>query len=210
MSHLNHQKGVIIVVALIMLLVMTGVGVTVMSGATLQERMAGNSRQLLIARANAESALREAEFALNSLDTTGLENFISLFDSSSTTKEEGYYIDVPTGHFSALVQASNPTPSGFAALASSDWPSDTSLSQAVVKTLSKSDSPASSQSGTAARYIIEYIGSRTTTLQNINLGASTAEATPSFIFRITAIGYGANTKISSVLQSIYSTGLGST
>ena len=61
----KKQQGVALVVALIVLVVMTGVGITMMSGATLQERMASNNRELTRARLAAESALRQAEAILN-------------------------------------------------------------------------------------------------------------------------------------------------
>lgn len=55
------QRGAALVVALIFLLVLTLLGTTAMRGTTMQERMAGNTRDWNLAFQAAEAALREAE-----------------------------------------------------------------------------------------------------------------------------------------------------
>jgi type IV pilus assembly protein PilX len=55
------QQGAVLVIALIMLLAMTLIGVTGLSSTTMQERMAGNLREINIAFQAAEAALREGE-----------------------------------------------------------------------------------------------------------------------------------------------------
>lgn len=59
-SH-RHQNGAVLVIALIMLLAMTLIGVTGLSSTAMQERMAGNLREMDIAFQAAEAALREGE-----------------------------------------------------------------------------------------------------------------------------------------------------
>ncbi len=59
--HLPRQRGAILVSALLMLLVLTVIGVSVMQITRMQERMAGNTRDLNLAFQGAEAALREAE-----------------------------------------------------------------------------------------------------------------------------------------------------
>jgi len=56
-----RQQGAALIVALIMLLVMTLLGVTIARTTTMQERMAGNLRNQSIAFEAAETALREGE-----------------------------------------------------------------------------------------------------------------------------------------------------
>lgn len=56
-----RQAGAALIVALIMLLVMTLLGVTIARTTTMQERMAGNLRNKSIAFETAETALREGE-----------------------------------------------------------------------------------------------------------------------------------------------------
>lgn len=61
----HKQRGAALFVALIILLVLTLIGVTSMSGSTLQERMAGNMRDVNLAFQAAEAALRDGETLLN-------------------------------------------------------------------------------------------------------------------------------------------------
>ena len=57
----QRQRGATLVVALIILVVLTLLGVTAMQGATMQERMAGNVRDVNVAFQAAEAALRDGE-----------------------------------------------------------------------------------------------------------------------------------------------------
>lgn len=57
----HRQRGAILVSSLLMLLVLTVIGVSVMQLTRMQERMAGNTRDLNLAFQGAEAALRDAE-----------------------------------------------------------------------------------------------------------------------------------------------------
>lgn len=65
MSHhvprLGAQRGSALIISLLILVVLTMIGLSTMGGAGLQERMAGNSRDLSLAFQAAEAALREGE-----------------------------------------------------------------------------------------------------------------------------------------------------
>lgn len=61
---LRRQRGIVLVVALIMLLLMTMAGLASMRGTTLEERMAGNWRDQNLAFQGAEAALRHGENTL--------------------------------------------------------------------------------------------------------------------------------------------------
>lgn len=65
------QRGAILIVSLLLLLVMTIIGVFAMRGTTLEERMAGNLRDRDLAFQAAEAALREAESNFNRSDSLG-------------------------------------------------------------------------------------------------------------------------------------------
>jgi type IV pilus assembly protein PilX len=56
-----QQRGAILVTSMLLLLVLTIIGVTVMQMSRMQERMAGNSRDVNLAFQAAEGALRNAE-----------------------------------------------------------------------------------------------------------------------------------------------------
>jgi type IV pilus assembly protein PilX len=191
---LKRQQGVILIVALIMLLAMTIVGVTLITGSTLQERLAGSSRQLTIARVNAEGALREAEEALRTISIAGVltlptieANFLGL---------TGHYVELSNpGFFSAFTKlnedVSNPA----------NWSGATPAITAVVA--STVTSPAGGNI-TEPRYVIEYLGTlELGASDSPNVGAGAIIIPNPFVFRITAIGYGVNDRVSAILQSIY-------
>lgn len=57
----SRQRGAVLVTAMLLLLVLTIIGVTVMQMSRMQERMAGNSRDVNLAFQAAEGALRNGE-----------------------------------------------------------------------------------------------------------------------------------------------------
>jgi type IV pilus assembly protein PilX len=59
--HLHAQRGAVLVTSMLLLMVLTIIGVTVMQMSRMQERMAGNSRDVSLAFQAAEGALRNAE-----------------------------------------------------------------------------------------------------------------------------------------------------
>ena len=62
--HLAHQTGSVLIISLLFLLLLTLVGVTAMQSTTMEERMAGNTRDASLAFQASEAALREAEASL--------------------------------------------------------------------------------------------------------------------------------------------------
>jgi len=62
----RRQEGAILVIALLFLVLLTIIGVSSISGVTLEEKMASNLREQNIAFQAAESALRDAEIDLES------------------------------------------------------------------------------------------------------------------------------------------------
>jgi len=63
------QAGSALIVSLLILLVMTLIGVTAMSSSNLEEKMAGNSRDMMLAFQAAEAALRDGEDVVANLVT---------------------------------------------------------------------------------------------------------------------------------------------
>lgn len=79
----KNQRGSILIVSLMILVVLTMIGVSSMSTSSLQERMAGNFRDRQIAFQAAEMALAYAEeFARNNI------NSVTIFTDTGT---DGYY-----------------------------------------------------------------------------------------------------------------------
>ena len=63
-----RQRGAVLVTAMLLLLVLTIIGVTVMQMSRMQERMAGNSRDVNLAFQAAEAGLRNAEQFIEDLE----------------------------------------------------------------------------------------------------------------------------------------------
>jgi type IV pilus assembly protein PilX len=61
----SKQRGAILVTSLLLLLVLTVLGVAMMRMTTMQERMAGNTRDLNLGFQGAEAALRDGEDRIN-------------------------------------------------------------------------------------------------------------------------------------------------
>lgn len=187
------QQGVTLLIALIMLLVMTGVGVTLMSGATLQERLAGNNRQLASARINAESALRAAEAYIADLEITNKEKFLNNFIYNESTAGH-YYPILPQGIYLSPLEVEF----------------DVSLATAWQGNINDSRQVNLVNAGLSAlppRFIIEYIGTYVAGryIYSLDQEVKLQENQEPFVFRVTAIGYGVNSNIYTVLQSTYMT-----
>lgn len=71
MQRPHRQRGAVLVVSLIMLLIVTLIAVSSMQGTIMEEKMAGNTRDRNLAFQTAESALREAEFYVDGLASMG-------------------------------------------------------------------------------------------------------------------------------------------
>ena len=65
----RSQNGAALIISLLILLVMTLIGVTAMSSSNLEEKMAGNSRDTMLAFQAAEAALRGGEAVVANLVT---------------------------------------------------------------------------------------------------------------------------------------------
>jgi type IV pilus assembly protein PilX len=63
--HRRNQQGAVLIIALIMLLLLTIIGLSSMRGTSLQESMAGNMRDSNLALQAGEAALREGEKVVN-------------------------------------------------------------------------------------------------------------------------------------------------
>lgn len=84
----DAQRGAVLVVSLLILLILTIIGVSSMQSSTLEEKMASNSRDRNVGFQSAEAAIRNAETYIQSLVTTG--NFTDangLFSSIGTAPD---------------------------------------------------------------------------------------------------------------------------
>ena len=177
------QKGVTLLVSMIMLLILTMVGVSTSKDATIQERMASNNQQISLARTNAHSALVAAEEYLANLNIETEDQVVTEFAAV-----DGLYIPLVR-----LVSAANVTEPLDDMTKPSNWDDENSI---VVDT-----------GVSTARFFVEYIGllNNETHSKTASLDDEDKNKTHFFplIFRITAMGYGASGN-ASILQSIYS------
>ncbi len=77
----RHQQGATLIVALILLLILTVIGVAGMQDTTMQEKMVGNMRDRNLAFQAAEAALRGGEKYLQSATLPGFNNSGGLLNS---------------------------------------------------------------------------------------------------------------------------------
>ena len=76
-----RQRGAVLIVSLLMLLVMTLIGITGVQVTSLEEKMAGNTRDRNLAFQSAEAALRAAE---GSIATAVKDSVLSAFEAQFT------------------------------------------------------------------------------------------------------------------------------
>lgn len=171
----QRQQGAVLVVGLLILVMLTLIGVTAMSSGMMDERMAGNSRDLNLAFQAAEAALRDGELYI--------QKSISPASGFSSTCASGLCLP-PT--------VSTPW------YVSIDW-----ISSSVTRTYGSGTSATSLPFvASQPKYIIESIGKPAAVVgTSIALGikpSSTGDA-----YRISARGVGARAETKVLAQSIY-------
>jgi len=182
----RRQEGAILVIALLFLVLLTIIGVSSISGVTLEEKMASNLREQNVAFQAAESALRDAEIDLESgIGGTGNRDPMTIAAN---------FANDCTAVFTNGVCRQPAAPAGgwqteIVTVSAWDWTSAT-------KTVGYG-----TYTGAAAltgvfrqpRYVIEYLQEKDDT--------STAPTTR--YFRISARGWGADQNSTVTLQTVY-------
>ena len=90
----QQERGAVLVVSLIMLLIVTMIAVSSMQGTIMEEKMAGNTRDRNLAFQTAESSLREAEIYVQGLASMG--TFTGSGGLYGLTDSEPYHTDAAT------------------------------------------------------------------------------------------------------------------
>lgn len=185
MPSAKHQRGVALVMAMVFLMILTIIGVTVMSSTALQEKMAGNVQDKNLAFQAAESALRLGEQYLAVTDTTALPAFTTAGTSA--------------GHF---LPAAGGTPPVWDAV---NWTACGSAGGVVCVT----GGDALAKVKTQPRYLIEQIGSvgggpatGTSLVQPFTYGTSTPGGGQT-MYRVTALGTGGTDTAVVMVQSVF-------
>ena len=180
MNRINQQRGAVLIISLIMLLLLTLIGVSGTQATGLEEKMAGNMRDETLAFEAAETALRAGEsivklnppaFSVGSNGTGGTGLYTTV---GTDARSSGYWQTV-------------------------DWNSNTAVAAYSGGSLSHIKS--------APRYIVEELPSSTSTSTTTNTNGSFEAGTPSNSqtvswYRITARGTGGSDNAVVMLQSI--------
>jgi len=185
---LRHERGAILIVALMFLVLFTIVGVSTISNTTLEERMAGNAREQATAFQAAESALRDAEVDLESgIGGTGNRD-------AALGIANSYFATLCSAAFTNGVCTQPASPAGtyqgdIVTAPGWDWTSATKTTSYGTYTGATPLSGLFSQ----PRYVIEYLAEKD----------DTGTTPTTRYFRISARGWGANANTAVTIQSVY-------
>lgn len=173
-----HQRGAILIVSLLMLMVMTLIGITAVGTTTLEEKMAGNNRQRQLAFQAASSALREAETWL-ATNVRTVSQFETAFNG---TPAELYWVRQPSPGDSVRAVPMD-------IYDGNAWAAGNSQQPATSVVTGTQQPP---------RYVIEYMG---------RIGEPPLDYNEpdhrQYAFRVTAIGWGTGNTTTYVAQSTF-------
>lgn len=200
-SRAHRERGAVLIVALLFLVMLTLLGVTAMTSSTMEERMAGNARDNSVAFQAAEAALRDAKRDLDSYPTgaqlphptrglpkdwpLNIANFgVSFTDATCNGAAGGQGLCLPTAYVGGENARLPPVPAAYSFLAA---PS--------VRYGQFTGAPQLQGVSNQPRYLIELF-----CLVAGSEGLSNPVACN--FFRVTAVGYGASPNTIVTLQEI--------
>ncbi|MCV6627617.1 MAG: PilX N-terminal domain-containing pilus assembly protein [Cellvibrionaceae bacterium] len=192
----RRQRGATLIVALVILLVMSIVGVASITSSTLQARMASNERQRMLSLYAAEAGLRAARMFLDQL--AGPEEYYRFKDPGNGLYAATLHSDL--GLDGAALDNTMVKTFGDKLYQPSAWDGDNSVEvnaddaklPAVVK---------------PPRYAIEYLGRLDQGGVRAIGGSDDVKPANIFVFRIVAVGWGQDPEIYSILNASYQTAL---
>ena len=186
------QRGVTLIIVMLILVVVTILGIGAAQIALLGERSTRYDRDYLVASQAAEAALMDAEFDIRGPNTSSNSRV-------ATFKPEngGYFID-GCGTTTATRGLCAPPPDGAKPIWTSVDFLDTSASAHTVQFGAYTDryfdnGSSGIKPAQAPRYIIEMVEDRC-------IGCNAAGAAAPKLYRVTAIGFGPRTDIQVVMQ----------
>ncbi len=177
----NRQRGAVLAVVLMFLLLLTILGITALNTTTLEERMAGNLNDRQHALQATESALTTAERWLGSL--------------TPDTKPSTYFTNNATGRYQI------PT-DGVSLWQSVDW-SGSSLVVHPNVPVGAGTATALTKIASQPKYIVENLGTYKDSYAPIGYSTYGSNPNKTYYFRITARGSGATNASSVFMESVY-------
>jgi len=185
-QRINTQTGTALLISLVILVVMTILGISAMSNTVLETKMATNEQQRQIAYQAAEKALRDAEAWLqntikskNDLETTFIFNPAEFASTTATTADGSAFYNSFKDRLPA--QLTN----------TKAWNDKNSIKADTVQL--------TNVLGHDPRYVIEYVGQ--VGRPPAEMGSLAARDTRFHAFKITALGYGADSTATYLLSS---------
>lgn len=173
----------VLIITLIMLFVMTMIMISAMRSNVSEERMAGNARDWNTAFQSAEAALRDAERDILSDRISGATGFETGCSSVGLCRP-----------------SINGTPIWNTLLASDlGWISGATSSTKTVAYGSKTDVAALEAVAAQPRYVIEVLSVPQAGSLKKGLGSGSVD----YLYRVTAVGFGANITSRVMLQGVY-------
>lgn len=183
MSTSHRQRGTALVTSLLLLLILTVVGITAMQVTRMQERMAGNTRDLNLAFQGAEAALRNGE------DMIAAEAF-------APAPSAGVCTATPCKFWDANASAvANPETRNDA------WWTGTTPIQYEASG-NHTATPTTDMAGLAhdPAFVVEYL---TEVSDPLSVGSGDGPPSSRFFYQVTAASPGATANAMTVLQSTY-------
>lgn len=178
------QQGVSLVIVMIFLVILSGLAITAIQGSTFSARIAGNESDRTLAFQAAEAALRDAENDINSVlsDGTTCPGTLTVCRGESIFRGDGFDTACPNGR--CIPNTTTPVWE-----TSSNW---TNVSPANNSAVVNGSVTYGFYTGATAlpvvaqqpRYLLEYF-----------------KQGDFSVYRVTAVGYGANSSTQAILQS---------
>lgn len=192
MQSLNSQKGAVLIISLVLLIIMTLLGLSSMSNTVMEERMAGNQRNSDLAFQAAESALRGGETAVFGWpDVQGLPDGDN--GGTNNTTNKGVFTIDSSGSGGLDPNGSNNT-EWWEERDGTWWATNAT---AYANTLNFQ----SGQSLTSPRYILQKVSQFT--LDNTLSTGGVSQSIVAHYYQVTARGTGSADQAESFLRSVY-------
>lgn len=209
-----QQRGAVLILALLMMLVMTVLGVSGVGNSILEERMSGNYRQSQSSFQSAEFALKVAENWINT--NVRRDNLSTWFDASNAAVSR-------TGLYSQMLEDADRICAGTAGCTFDprvidEWcngagcPLQNNFVTLGTNDLATGLLPAVDATQTAfqPQFVIEYLGQYSEASEESSVDGGIESFTPTsfgggdvFTFKITVIGWGRLENVRTVLMSSY-------
>lgn len=184
----TNEGGFVLVTALMFLVALTVLGMSTMGTNTLEERLAGYFQDRQLAFESAEAALREAERDL-------------LFGSRAISGEMGFTTGCSSDGLCLPEADGTPVWVDLQEANDSGWMKGTGTSKSVkYGTYSKPASAALVRVAQQPRYVIEVL---TVVPAGTSQKVGFAPKASSFVYRVTAVGFGRRVSTRVVLQAMY-------